>query len=273
MLNNSLNTLKNIGIAAVSILFYGFSMNAVAANARDIQERISKCAPDVSAQTMAALIATESSFNPFAIGVVGGRLERQPSNKDAAIETAKALDKAGLKYSAGVAQIFRGNWGNYGLTHETVFDVCPNIRAGSHILKNCYVRAKHVEGSSQTALRMAFSCYYSNNFVAGFKPGPGGVPSYVEKILHSAARIDEPVPPIKFIPDTPATKQQKPSEAKEVAPIEIDAEEHQPEFVNFDVNGTHQKAEEKEKMGGADDTPFVYGSEEEAENDSTDMVF
>jgi len=36
------------------------------------------CAPLVHPDTASALVAAESSFNRFAIGVVGGRLERQP---------------------------------------------------------------------------------------------------------------------------------------------------------------------------------------------------
>ena len=39
---------------------------------------VSSCAPQVDADTAAALVAVESSFNPHAIGVVHGALDRQP---------------------------------------------------------------------------------------------------------------------------------------------------------------------------------------------------
>ncbi|MBD3991081.1 transglycosylase SLT domain-containing protein, partial [Xanthomonas citri pv. citri] len=39
-----------------------------------------QCAPTVAPQTMAALVQVESGFNPYAIGVVDGRLARQPVN-------------------------------------------------------------------------------------------------------------------------------------------------------------------------------------------------
>jgi type IV secretion system protein VirB1 len=38
------------------------------------------CAPFVHPGTAQALVATESTFNPNAIGVVAGSLERQPRN-------------------------------------------------------------------------------------------------------------------------------------------------------------------------------------------------
>lgn len=37
-------------------------------------ELAAKCAPNVHASTLKALIGNESSFNPYAIGVVGTRL-------------------------------------------------------------------------------------------------------------------------------------------------------------------------------------------------------
>ncbi|EGC99197.1 lytic transglycosylase catalytic, partial [Burkholderia sp. TJI49] len=37
------------------------------------------CAPNVDPETLAALVRTESGFNPYAIGVVGGHLTRQPA--------------------------------------------------------------------------------------------------------------------------------------------------------------------------------------------------
>lgn len=39
---------------------------------------LATCAPQVHPATARALLEVESSLNPYAIGVVGGRLERQP---------------------------------------------------------------------------------------------------------------------------------------------------------------------------------------------------
>jgi type IV secretion system protein VirB1 len=50
------------------------------------------CAPQVAPATLAAIVRTESDFHPYAIGVVHGRLVRQPANVGEAIATARALE-------------------------------------------------------------------------------------------------------------------------------------------------------------------------------------
>ena len=45
--------------------------------ADDFGELAKRCAPEVSEDTLRALVRTESSFNPYAIGIVGGG-SRQP---------------------------------------------------------------------------------------------------------------------------------------------------------------------------------------------------
>jgi type IV secretion system protein VirB1 len=51
-----------------------------------------ECAPWVAPRTMAAIVKTESQFNPLAININGGaRLERQPASKKEAVVTAKWL--------------------------------------------------------------------------------------------------------------------------------------------------------------------------------------
>jgi type IV secretion system protein VirB1 len=150
---------------------------------------------------MAAVAHVESSFNPFAIGVVAGRLERQPANKAEAVVTAKALEKAGFNFSVGVGQVNRYNLPKYGLNYETAFDACPNLHAASLILKDCYDRAKARWSVDQAALQAAFSCYYSGNFSTGFKQDFSGQPSYVQKVLSGASvsGISQAVTPIQVI--------------------------------------------------------------------------
>ena len=47
------------------------------------------CAPQVHADTARALVSVESAFNPWAIGVVGGALVRQPRDRAEALATAE----------------------------------------------------------------------------------------------------------------------------------------------------------------------------------------
>lgn len=127
----------------------------------------------VPASVMRHVVHVESGANPYAIGVVGGRLERQPKSLDEAISTARMLEEKGYNFSLGLAQVNRSNLDRYGLdTHEKAFDACSNLSAGSQILAECYSRAGGDWGK-------AFSCYYSGNFVRGFQDG------YVQKVYDS----------------------------------------------------------------------------------------
>ncbi|MEJ1168128.1 lytic transglycosylase domain-containing protein [Variovorax sp. CCNWLW235] len=130
----------------------------------------------VPVQVMRHVVHIESGANPFAIGVVGGRLVRQPKTLEEAVATAQMLKSKGYNYSLGAAQVNQVNFRKYGFdTHEKAFDLCANLAAGASILADCYARAGGDWGK-------AFSCYYSGNFVTGFRTG------YVQKIYDSIGR-------------------------------------------------------------------------------------
>jgi type IV secretion system protein VirB1 len=127
----------------------------------------------VPAEVMHHVVRVESSYNPYAIGVVGGRLVRQPDSLPEALATVRMLESKGYNFSLGLAQVNRYNLGKYGLdSYEKAFQACPNLRAGSRILAECHSRSGGDWGKS-------FSCYYSGNFVTGYRHG------YVQKIYAS----------------------------------------------------------------------------------------
>lgn len=124
-------------------------------------------------EIMRHVVNVESSFNPYAIGVVGGRLARQPKNLAEAVSTTRMLEREGYNFSLGIAQVNRYNLNRHGLdSYEKAFNVCPNLQAGSRILAECYSRSGNDWGK-------AFSCYYSGNFTTGFRHG------YVDKVMTS----------------------------------------------------------------------------------------
>jgi type IV secretion system protein VirB1 len=130
----------------------------------------------VSASVMRHIVSVESGANPYAIGVVGRRLVRQPKTLDEAVATARSLEASGYNFSLGLSQINRANLGKYGLdTFEKAFDPCANLSVGSRILADCYTSAGGNWGR-------AFSCYYSGNFVSGFRD------NYVQRIYESISR-------------------------------------------------------------------------------------
>ena len=139
-------------------------------------EMIATC-PDlaVPARNMQHVAAVESSHNPYAIGVVGGRLVRQPRNLPEAVSTAQMLEAQGHNFSVGLVQLNRYNLAREGLAdYATAFQVCPNVQAGARILAQCHARAGQDWGK-------AFSCYYSGNFTTGYQHG------YVQKVFASLA--------------------------------------------------------------------------------------
>src|SRR3954447_22566713 len=95
---------------------------------------VTACAPQVHAETAHALISVESSFNPWAVGVVGGALERQPRNRAEAVATARALQSAGWNFSVGLGQINVGNFKRLGLTVDSAFEPCTNLGAMQSVL-------------------------------------------------------------------------------------------------------------------------------------------
>ena len=157
----------------------------------DLAALVLTCAPLVAQDTAHALIQVESGGNPFAIGVVGGALVRQPANLPEALATVAALEAAGWNYSVGLGQINKRNFERYGLSPSTAFDPCANLTAMQGILGDCFSRASHRVARNtpkQAALREAFSCYYSGNFLTGHQHG------YVGKVL--AAWSSKPLTPI-----------------------------------------------------------------------------
>jgi type IV secretion system protein VirB1 len=152
------------------------------------------CAPQVHADTAHALVSVESAFNPWAIGVVGGALQRQPRHRTEAIATAQALQATGRNFSVGLGQINVGNFPRLGLTLATAFEPCTNLAAMQAVLTECFDRAQRKSTRSSTdqaALRAALSCYYSGNFTTGFRHG------YVSKVVaaaRNAARLSPPNP-------------------------------------------------------------------------------
>lgn len=162
----------------------------------------------VPAEVMQHVVNVESSHNPFAIGVVGGQLARQPQNLGEALATVRMLEEKGYNFSVGLAQVNRANFGKYGLdSYEKAFDLCSNLAVGARILSDCYA-------SSGSDWGKAFSCYYSGNFVTGYRDG------YVQKIYDSINRSvriagNANVAPIPLLgPNLAAARGTKPLPAK-----------------------------------------------------------
>ena len=145
--------------------------------ADDFGELAKRCAPEVSEDTLRALMRTESSFNPYAIGIVGGG-SRQPKAFHEAMAIIAQLELEGKNYSVGLAQINKKNFSKLGINAAGALDACTNLKAASKILSDCYQRAQNRSGNN--SLHDALSCYYSGNFQTGYRHG------YVDKVRANA---------------------------------------------------------------------------------------
>jgi type IV secretion system protein VirB1 len=143
----------------------------------------SQCAPSVAPGTVLAIIQTESSGEPFALNVNGGRQPARQNNADDAAATARRYVAAGYSVDLGLGQINSRNMRWLGLTWETVFDPCTNVAALGRVLTTNYNAAK-AGRDPQTALRVALSMYNTGSQTRGFRNG------YVAKVVGNAGIAD-----------------------------------------------------------------------------------
>ncbi len=150
------------------------------------------CLQILSAPLMRQIVTVESGGNPFAIGVVGGRLVRQPRNLPEAVATVQMLEKLGRNYSIGTGQINRVHFSRLGWRDDIArgFDVCTNVRASLGVLQDCYDKARRAgyptpaaSRNTYDAVHAALSCYYSGDLRRGAQLG------YVTKVLNAQPAV------------------------------------------------------------------------------------
>ena len=130
------------------------------------------CAPLVHPETALRLVHHESAGNPFAIGINGPyRLSSQPQSLAQAKATATMLLRSGLSIDMGLGMINSRNLDWLGLSVETVFDPCTNLKAMQTVLTQAYVQATRRHGAGQSALIEALSVYNTGNPVNGIRNG------------------------------------------------------------------------------------------------------
>ena len=148
----------------------------------DYNALLQQCTNGVHPQIMHGIIRQESSFNPYAIGVVGSPLKQQPITKAQAVATVKDLQRAGKNYSMGLAQVNKQHMSRFGFTAESIFEPCANVKAGAWVLNQCHIAAKQRFGNTAHAIGAALSCYYSGNFTTGFKRYGKDKAPYVDSV-------------------------------------------------------------------------------------------
>lgn len=153
----------------------------------NVNQLAQKCAPNSNGEVIEAIAKVESDYNPYAIGIVGGHLKKQPKNPEEAIRVANVLEKRNVNFSIGILQINYKNLKKLNFSYSEALNPCINLGIGSNILEECYLRARKKFVDTQYSLKAAFSCYYSGNFEGGFKLN--GKVSYVGKITAAVGEL------------------------------------------------------------------------------------
>ncbi|HFX6175523.1 TPA: lytic transglycosylase domain-containing protein [Acinetobacter baumannii] len=208
-----------------------------------------QCAPQVDVNIASAIVKSESSFNPFAIGVNrAAGLKKQPTSYEEAVTVAKRLISQGRNIDVGFAQINSANFKRLNLSVEQVFDPCTNLSAMQFIFNDCRNKAKGKD------IYKAMSCYNTGNHSSGFRNG------YVAKVsrnLNYFANGSLNTMPVKFNPPSSpmnsseqfayfATSADMPNSSGYTENTELQSlpvVEKRPSF--FLTNGTYFKEKEK----------------------------
>ncbi|ODP35031.1 lytic transglycosylase domain-containing protein [Pandoraea sp. ISTKB] len=157
--------------------------------AEPIGDLIATCAPLVHPITMGKIVRTESEGNLYAIADAGpkglpwkGVREKMvrsffPKTVDEAEEIATQLIRKRHIVAIGISQVSSENLARFGLSVRQVLDPCTNLKTGSTILAEFYLRAVRAGDRQDAAILSAVSAYNSGSFTAGFSNG------YVRKVL------------------------------------------------------------------------------------------
>jgi type IV secretion system protein VirB1 len=144
-----------------------------------------QCAPHVHPATIERIIQVESGGNALSVNV--NRLAVQPPRATTA-DDAKAIARTyiahGYSVDLGAMQVNSGNLASLGLTIDTVFDPCVNVRAGATILAADYAAAAARLGEGQAALAAALSAYNTGDYARGFANG------YVGRYYRATPSLD-----------------------------------------------------------------------------------
>ena len=127
----------------------------------------SLCGPGVDPVTTAAIIKTESNFEPLAIRDNTLQVSFKPTSRAAAESTLSELVRRGDKLAIGLMQITTPWVTKFGIKAADLLNGCTNIRYGTHILSENFKGCQPRSSDDKTALECALSTYWSGNGTVG----------------------------------------------------------------------------------------------------------
>lgn len=141
---------------------------------------IAHCTTSVGPITIRAIVAHESTSQPYAIGDNTTRRAYYPARYAEAVRIARTLAERGHDIDVGYMQVNIETIRAAGLDIASALEPCANLRLGADVLRQDYARARRRWGPGQAALARALSAYNSGGY---------GRPEYARAVYNCAARL------------------------------------------------------------------------------------
>lgn len=209
-----------------------------------VAQLATRCAPFVAFETLAAVIRTESGFEPLAIGVNGGSPRFPATYSEAVAVATDLIERQHRSVDLGLMQINSANLASLGLSIADAFEPCRNITAGARLLRQGYAIALRTEADPQGALRVALSRYNTGSSERGFANG------YVLRVQGAAEVV---VPAIRLRGEATSAAQRLATPAIPDPPNDSDA------FPEWDVWARATHASRPRLVVAPREAPAVLG--------------
>ncbi|MBR8428920.1 lytic transglycosylase domain-containing protein [Burkholderia cenocepacia] len=187
-------SIVGVTVAAISL---GASVQA---SGQSLESMLPVCAPLVHPLTMGKIVKVESRGRQYALADAGpkglpwkGVREKMvrsyfPATADEAEQIATRLIAANHIVAIGLSQVSSENLKRFGLNVRQVLDPCTNLRTGSTILTEFYLKARRTIADPNRAILAAISAYNTGNFTSGFSNG------YVKSVVDAKSPSEPTIP-------------------------------------------------------------------------------
>jgi type IV secretion system protein VirB1 len=162
---------------------------ATSVSPTDFAALAARCAPAVSAQTLAAVARTESAFDPWALHDNTTRLSENPGNGRAALADASAWVARGDSVDIGMMQINSANLPALNMTVVSALDPCVSLAGGAEVLQAAFGNGD-TSPDAQVALLLALSRYNTGSPLKGIMNG------YARKVMAYAGSTSLSAPSV-----------------------------------------------------------------------------
>jgi len=143
------------------------------------------CAPQITVETLGAVVSIESNFQPLAIRINSDHpLADQPRTRSEAIETATILIAEGHDVDLGLGGVSSGDLNRLGLSVTDTFDFCLNLKATATLLDGYYQVALRAGATDADAQRTMLRSYYGRGDAS-----VGEIVGYDSKVLAERDRL------------------------------------------------------------------------------------